>query len=118
MCLIPFVVAFLVFPFHESNRPFFESVMAVVVTLSAVVLGLRYVNRSAGGVEGLVLGLLWLGLCVLIDAPLMLFGGPMEMTVGQYLADIALTYLAIPAVTWGLAVAYQGGAVAPKPGKP
>jgi hypothetical protein len=115
MWLIPFVVAFLVYPFHESARPFFESVMAVAVTGCAVVLGLRYVGRGAGRFEGLALGVVWLAVCVLIDAPLMLLGGPMQMTVGQYMADIALTYVAIPVVTWGLAVAYHAGASSNQP---
>jgi hypothetical protein len=105
MWLIPFVVAFLVFPFRETARPFFESVMAVAVTGTAVILGLRYVSRGAKRDEGLTVGVLWLLLCVLIDAPLMLLGGPMQMTVGQYAADIGLTYLVIPFVTWGLAAA-------------
>jgi len=105
MWLIPFVVAFLIFPFRESARPFFESVMAVAVTGTAVILGLRYVGEGASRGEGIALGLVWLLVCVLIDAPLMLLGGPMQMTVGQYGADIGLTYVAIPIVTWGLAAA-------------
>jgi len=115
MWLIPFVVAFLVFPFHESARPFFESIMAVTVTGTAVVLGLRYVRHGAGRGEGLALGVVWLVVCVAIDAPLMLLGGPMQMTVGQYSADIALTYLAIPIVTWGLA-AVARSATGSRPG--
>ena len=30
--LVPFVVAFLVFPIHDTARPLFESIMAVTVT--------------------------------------------------------------------------------------
>jgi len=37
--LAPFVVAFLAFPFRESARPLFESIMAVAVTATAVLLG-------------------------------------------------------------------------------
>ncbi len=33
---------------------------------------------------------------------LMLFGGPMYMTVGQYLADIGAAYVIIPVITIGL----------------
>jgi hypothetical protein len=55
--------------------------------------------------EGLRLGLLWLLISVAIDAPLMLLGGPMKMTVGQYLADIGLTYLLMPVITLGLGMA-------------
>jgi hypothetical protein len=109
MWLVPFVVAFLVFPFHESARPLFESVMAVAVAGSAAGLGYLYVRSGASTAEGLRLGLIWFVLCVLIDAPLMLLGGPMQMTVADYMADIGLTYLAIPVVTTGLAAAFAAG---------
>lgn len=111
--LIPFVVAFLIYPLHGSNRPLFESVMAVTVTATAVVMGLRYVRGGAPPAEALALGLVWLMVCVLIDAPLMLLGGPMQMTVGEYLGDIGVTYLAIPVVTWGLGAAHRAGRDAP-----
>ena len=54
----------------------------------------------------------WAATYVLIDAPLFLFGGPMKMSAGAYFADIGLTYVAIPVVTWGLAVAYRAGRAA------
>ena len=83
--LIPFGVAFLVFPLRESARAVFESVMAVTVTGTAVGLGLAYLRRVAGthAREGLALGAVWFVLCVLIDAPLMLLGGPMQMSVSR-----------------------------------
>ncbi len=109
MWLVPFAVAFLVFPFRESQRPLFESVMAVAVAGSAVLLGYLYVRGGASTPEGLRLGLIWFVLCILIDAPLMLLGGPMQMTIADYMADIGLTYLAIPAVTTGLAAAFTAG---------
>ena len=49
-----------------------------------------------------MLGCLWLAISVAIDAPLMLFGGPMRMTVGEYLADIGAAYVIIPVITIGL----------------
>ena len=112
MWLVPFLVAFAVFPFRESARPLFESVMAVAVTSSAVVLGLRYFRSVEVDLvrEGAAVGLVWLGLSILIDAPLMLLGGPMQMTLAEYMADIGLTYALIPVVTTGLGVA-QAGAV-------
>jgi hypothetical protein len=108
--LAPFVVAFLAFPFRESARPLFESIMAVAVTATAVLLGLMYLRRfdESCAREGLLLGLIWFVMCVLIDAPLMLFGGPMKMSLGGYMADIGLTYAAIPVVTWGLGAARAG----------
>jgi len=105
--LIPFAVAFLVFPLRASSRPVFESVMAVTVTATAAWLGVAHLRRIARvrAREGLLVGLVWLAICVLIDAPLMLFGGPMQMSLGAYMGDIGLTYLSIPLVTWALAVA-------------
>jgi len=107
MWLIPFVVAVAVFALHESSRPLFESIMAVTVTASAVVLAVSYLRtvRCNSTREGIGIGVLWLLMCVLIDAPLMLLGGPMQMTVGAYMADIGVTYLIIPVVTVGLALA-------------
>jgi hypothetical protein len=105
--LVPFVVALLAFPWRESARPLFESVMAVTVAGTAVGLGLAYLRRcpNAEVREGLSLGLIWLVICVLIDAQLMLLGGPMYMSIGAYFGDIGLTYVSIPLVTWGLAAA-------------
>jgi hypothetical protein len=92
-------------------RPLFESIMAVTVTATAVVLGLVYLKRLDRGLarEGLLLGLIWFAVCVLIDAPLMLLSGPMKMSFASYVADIGLTYLSIPIVTWGLGVARAAG---------
>ncbi len=105
--LIPFIVGFAAFPLRQFNRPLFESIMAVAVTATAVILGLSYLRRveRATPREGLLLGLIWFAINVLIDAPLMLFGGPMQMSFAQYMADIGLTYASIPVVTWGLATA-------------
>lgn len=95
--LMPFVVAFAIFPLRESARPLFESVMAVTVAWTAVGLGLVYLRRMAGmrPAEGLELGCIWFALNVLIDAPLMLLGGPMLMSPGACMGDIGLTYLII-----------------------
>lgn len=106
--LVPFIVAFMVFPIHASNRPLFESIMAVAVTGSAVGFGIWYLKNITRDIviEAVKLGILWFVISVLIDAPLMLLGGPMKMTQGQYLSDIGVTYLCIPIVTWGLGYAF------------
>jgi len=106
MWAIPFAVSVLVFPFHEPNRALFESIMAVTVTASAVGLGLVYFRKRAATTtgDGVALGVLWWVVCVLIDLPLF-SAGPMQMPLAQYMADIGLTYVAIPVVTAGLAYA-------------
>jgi len=105
--LLPFLIAFAAFPVRTLARPVFESIMSVAVASAAVVFGLLYLRHVGNRVirEGLLVGLLWLAVCVVIDAPLMLFGGPMQMSLGEYLGDIGLTYVGIPVITTGLAVA-------------
>jgi len=95
-----FIVAMAVFPFRESNRPLFESIMPVAVTAATVFFAQLYFTRVEKDFvkEGVVLGLLWLGINILIDLPMM-FGGPLEMTLSEYFADIGLTYLIIPVIT-------------------
>ncbi len=99
--LAAFVIAFLIFPFRESSRPLFESIMPVVVASATAVLAVVYFRRVRKGFvrEGILLGCLWLAINVVMDLPLMLTAGPMQMTVWQYFGDIGLTYLIIPAVT-------------------
>jgi hypothetical protein len=105
--LIPFAVAFLAFPLRQSARPLFESIMAVTVAGAVAVFGVRYLSAvlTSFAREGLALGAVWLVISVAIDAPLMLLGGPMKMTVGQYVADIGVTYLMIPVITVGMGAA-------------
>ncbi len=76
------------------------------------VRGLAYLRRAPGARarEGLAVGMVWFAMCVLIDAPLMLFGGPMRMSIGAYLGDIGLTYVTIPLVTSGLGAAWATSA--------
>jgi hypothetical protein len=104
--LVPFVVAFGVFPLKDSWRSLFESIMPVTLALVVIAAAVAYVRRlpasSAG--EGLRLGVLWLTMSVLIDLPLML-SPPMNYTLDEYAADIGLTYLMIPIITTGIAAA-------------
>jgi len=105
--LIPFAVAVLVSPLRQSMRPLFESIMAVTVTATPLILGLAYLSRleCMTAREAVGVGLVWFGICVFIDAPLILFGGPMKMSFVEYMADIGLTYVSIPVVTLGLGLA-------------
>jgi hypothetical protein len=105
--LFPFVVSFFVFPFHESWRSLFESVMAVAVVVATVACGLAYFRKAppAGLRDGLLVGGLWWLISVGIDLPLF-SAGPMKTTLTEYFADIGLTYVAIPVITLGLAASY------------
>ena len=95
-----FIVAMAVFSFRESNRPLFESIMPVAVTAATVFFAQLYFTRVEKDFlkEGVMLGLVWLAINLLIDLPMM-FAGPLEMTLAEYFADIGLTYLIIPVIT-------------------
>lgn len=107
--LILFIIAFVAFIVHESNRPLFESIMAVACTTVAMVFTLMYFRnvRSDFVKEGLYLGLTFFIINILIDIPLFLFGGPMMTTFGGYMSDIGITYLLFFAVTIGVGYSRQ-----------
>lgn len=104
--LIPFAVSLAIAPVKESWRSLFESVMPVTVSAVAVLFAVLYFRRSGSSTagEGARLGVLWLTMSVLIDLPLML-SPPLHYSLREYVADVGLTYLIIPIVTVGIAVA-------------
>jgi len=57
--LIPFIFGFLLFPIHESDRILFESIMPVVVTISAVLFTFLYLKKQKSNYfkEGILLGI-------------------------------------------------------------
>jgi hypothetical protein len=100
--LIPFAVAMAFYKVRQNDRILFESIMPIAVVAATVVFAVLYMSgvprRQAR--EGLLLGLLWLAMCVVIDQPLFL-AGPMQMSFIDYLKDIGLTYAMIPFITTG-----------------
>jgi len=106
--VIPFVVAILIFPLHENERPLFESIMPVVVTLSVVLFSILYFKKieTAYLKEGILLGVIWFLISIAIDL-LMFSSGPMKMGFVEYWKDIGLTYLIIPAATVGMGILIQ-----------
>ncbi|HEY4612265.1 MAG TPA: hypothetical protein VII11_04725 [Bacteroidota bacterium] len=107
--LIPFAVAVVIFPLRENDRPLFESIMPVAVTIAAVIFSVLYYRKVESGFvrEGILLGIVWYLISVGIDL-LMFSWGPMAMTFIDYMKDIGLTYLIIPTVTIGFGVLRQG----------
>lgn len=101
--LIVFVIGFLAFPLRDPNRPLFESIMPVALSICVVLFSTLYLKHVRDGFlkEGIFLGLMWLVISVVIDAPMFLFGGPMKTTLSGYLSDIGATYLLIPVITTG-----------------
>lgn len=111
--LAAFAVSVLIYPLHETERPLFESIMPVTLAIATTGLGVDLQRRltNVGWRQGLLVGLIWLAINVVIDAPLFLIGGPMLMTVTDYVKDIGLTYLLIPVIMLGVgiqATAHEG----------
>jgi hypothetical protein len=100
--LIPFVIAILIYPIHESNRPLFESIMPVTISATLVTLMYFYFRKVEKNYfkEGLILGIIWLLINIGIDL-FMFSTGPMAMPLLDYMSDIGVTYLMIPIITIG-----------------
>lgn len=108
--LVPFAVSFIIFGIHESNRALFESVVTVVAVVTEVILALTYFRGAgqSGLSAGLAVGVAWMVVSIVIDLPIFL--AVFKMPLVDYIADIAVSYLAMPAITAGIAVARgQGG---------
>lgn len=101
--VIPFVVAFLILSLRTSDRPFFESIMPVAVTIATVTFSVLYFRKVEADFlkEGIFLGIVFIAVSIAIDL-LMFSRGPMAMPFVDYLKDIGFTYLLIPAVTIGM----------------
>jgi len=106
--VLPFVVAMLIFPLRASERPLFESIMPVALTASVVLFASLYFKGVEGKhvKEGAMLGVLWLAISIAIDLA-MFMQGPMSMPFVDYVKDIGLTYLVIPAITVGFGYALE-----------
>jgi hypothetical protein len=119
---VPFVVAWTIYPIHESWRALFESIMPVVIAATVVFLGLVYFRTVTRGClrEGALLGAVWFAISFVIDL-FMFSGGPMRMGFMEYVGDVGLTYLMIPLITTGLgaarAEAFHGGRSSGEPAR-
>jgi hypothetical protein len=101
---IPFVVAIAIFPLRASERPLFESIMPVALVAATCIFAYRFArSEPAFGRQGLLLGLIFLAVSIVIDL-VMFSRGPMKMAPAEYVKDIAVTYLVIPIVTYGMSL--------------
>ena len=102
--LIPFIVAFLIYPIRTSNRALFESIMPVVVTVAVVLFLISYFRKVEVNFlkEGILLGVIWFAISLVIDLMLFMPESPMKMSFVDYLMDIGLTYLIIPTISIGM----------------
>jgi hypothetical protein len=106
--LVALGISILIFPLEESQRPLFESLMALVITLCAVLFGVLHFRKVTARFlqEGALAGSVWFVLNIGLDL-LLFMEGPMKMSLADYMADIGLTYLIIPTVTLGLGLSLR-----------
>jgi hypothetical protein len=98
-------VSMVAYPLKQRDSPLFETLMALVVALLAVVAtGLWLRGRTDGLARtGVVLGLTLFAVNVLLDLPLFLYG-PMARPFDRYMAEIGFDYLVYPIVAIGTAL--------------
>ena len=99
--LVPFIVSFFMYPLKTAGNPLFESVMPVIITLITVFLAGSYLKNAEGDLlrEGILIGVVWFLMSVIIDLFLFLPPSPMQMSITGYFTDIGITYLIIPIIT-------------------
>ena len=94
--LIPFVIAFALFPLKKSNVPLFETLMTLIVLATAGALfPLYFRGRPLSVAAALAIGFLWLAINLVMDYPMFAYG-PMKMRVAAYYSQIGLDYLTFP----------------------
>jgi len=103
---VPFLISFLVFPLRASHLAFFEAIMTLVLALCVAPLAIFYFRKARLFTvrEGVLLGVLWLAISLLMDL-LMFMWGPMQMPLLDYMTDIGLNYLVFPVFTIGFGYA-------------
>ena len=104
MWIVPFLVSFLIYPLKQSTNPFFESIMPVAITATAVVLTLSYFKHQDKDFlrEGAIIGISWFAISIIIDLMMFLPPSPMHMGLSDYMMDVGFTYMIIPLVTLGM----------------
>lgn len=98
--LIPFIVSFIIYPLKTTGTPLFEAIMPVVIAVTAAMFIVLYFRKMISNfiTEGIVTGVAWFLISIITDL-LMFSRGPMAMPFAEYMMDIGLTYLIIPAMT-------------------
>jgi hypothetical protein len=104
--LIPFLVSFVIFPLRSSNRPLFESIMPVSLVFVVMICSVLYFKKGENQsiYDGIIAGVIWFFISVLIDLLLFLPASPMQMSFLDYITDIGLTYLIIFIIPFGVGI--------------
>jgi len=94
--LIPFVVAFAMYPLKKANAPLFSTLMYLVELVTAgALLHLYFRKRTVPVREASLVGTLWMAINLILDYPMFAFG-PMKMIPLGYYSEIGLVYLTFP----------------------
>jgi len=104
--LIPFLVSFVIFPLRSSNRPLFESIMPVCLVFAVMICSVLYFKKGENQSisDGIIAGVIWFFISILIDLLLFLPSSPMQMSFIDYMTDIGLTYLIIFIIPFGVGI--------------
>ena len=104
--LVPFGMSVCIFPLKAFHRPLFEMIMSLTLTANTALLGLVYLRLVTARrmLRAAQIGATWVIANWGLDL-LMFSGGPLQMTVHEYLMDIAGAYFVIPVITLALAAA-------------
>src|SRR5438067_915257 len=82
--LLPFAISFAAFPLKGVNAPLFNTVMSLVVVMTAALLGRRFPALAI--VDAVLLGFVWLAINLILDYPMFSYG-PMRMSAAQYYSE-------------------------------
>jgi hypothetical protein len=101
--LIPFVIAFFIFPLQESNPALFDTIMSIALAGAAVYFSARHLKGLDGNYlnAGILAGVVWMIVNIAIDLPFFVFGILSKMSLSAYLSDIGLGYMVIPIIAAG-----------------
>lgn len=101
--LTVFFSSFLIFPIKQSNPVYFETVITIFLVTASVLFSIWLFNgvTEAHLRAGIVAGVAWMLVNIVLDS-LFFSWGPMKKSISDYMLDIGLTYLVIPAITVGM----------------
>jgi uncharacterized membrane protein YpjA len=78
--------------------------MPIAITIIVITLAYLYLKNIKIDFirEGVIIGVAWFIINIVIDLVLFLPSSPMQMTLTNYMMDIGITYLMIPVMTIGM----------------
>lgn len=107
---VVFVSSFFIFPLKTINPPFFETLITISLCLFTIIVSVLYFSKTELSTNNSIkAGIIWMIVNIVIDLPLFSYG-PMKKPFADYMTDIGLTYLIIPIITIGIALAAKKGA--------